>query len=190
MTQFKFVSAVILALGLTLSLSACEGGAKNVLPMTESSVNNTVFGIFIVQDETNDDVRLTEAEAGNVSPGKAYVTDSDGHGFIIEGKTVFTGKCLKSFEKARHPNFDEKHPNALNYPVLNFEFSRACAKHFGEYTKANVGKRMAIVINGTVVTAPLISAPIKSGSGFIEGGFTDADADNLVNQLSTELTKQ
>ncbi len=55
-------------------------------------------------------------------------------------------------------------------PVVSFTMHPAGAKRFGDLTKANVQKRMAIVLDGLVHSAPVIKEPITQGSGQITVG--------------------
>lgn len=57
-------------------------------------------------------------------------------------------------------------------PVVNFRFDRAGARQFGDITQANVGHPFAIVLDGKVLSAPVIREPILGGSGQISGNFT------------------
>ena len=56
-------------------------------------------------------------------------------------------------------------------------------KIFADYTTANVGKYLAIVLDKKIISAPVIKNPIPDGSGVIEGGFTQKTANNLAIQL-------
>ncbi len=65
-------------------------------------------------------------------------------------------------------------------PVVSFRFDTTGARIFGDITRQNTGKQFAIVLDGEVVTAPVINTPILGGSGIIEGGFTNASAEALA----------
>ena len=65
-------------------------------------------------------------------------------------------------------------------PVVNFEFNTAGARLFGEITKNNPGKRLAIVLDNKLISAPAINEPILGGKGYIHGGFTAATANDLA----------
>jgi preprotein translocase subunit SecD len=71
--------------------------------------------------------------------------------------------------------------------VVAFTLKPDGAKLFGDYTSAHVGEFFAIVLDGSVISAPSIEQPITGGSGQIRGGglggFTRQDADELVNVL-------
>ena len=72
-----------------------------------------------------------------------------------------------------YPDMDE----FGNYRIA-FQFDNRGAKLFYDLTSANVEKRMGIVLDGTLYSAPVIRSAI-SGSGVIEGGFTGEEAKQL-----------
>lgn len=59
----------------------------------------------------------------------------------------------------------------------------AGARIFGDFTGKSVGKRLAIVLDGKVYSAPNINERIGGGSGQISGGFTVAEAGNVAIAL-------
>jgi len=63
--------------------------------------------------------------------------------------------------------------------VVHFAFDNAGAKRFAEITRANVGKPFAIVLDGKVISAPVIQEPITGGQGQISGNFTVQSANEL-----------
>lgn len=65
-------------------------------------------------------------------------------------------------------------------PVVSFQFNPLGARKFGEITQANVGKRFAVLLDGKVITAPVIRSAILGGSGIIEGNFTTETANQLA----------
>jgi len=64
--------------------------------------------------------------------------------------------------------------------VVNFEFDSAGARRFADITKANVGRPFAIVLDGKVISAPVIREPITGGRGQISGNFTTQSANDLA----------
>ena len=64
--------------------------------------------------------------------------------------------------------------------VVNFTFNSVGARRFGDTTRANVGRRFAIVLDNKVISAPVIREPILGGSGQISGNFTAASASDLA----------
>jgi protein-export membrane protein SecD len=65
-------------------------------------------------------------------------------------------------------------------PVVAFKFDNIGAKKFGDATAQNVGKRFAIVLDGKVISAPVIKDAILGGSGIISGNFTAQSASDLA----------
>ena len=70
-----------------------------------------------------------------------------------------------------------------NQRVVQFKLKSQAATLFANYTENNVGHFFAIVLDGTVVSAPVIQSAIPNGSGQITGNFTVADMNNLVTVL-------
>jgi preprotein translocase subunit SecD len=71
----------------------------------------------------------------------------------------------------------------LGRPAIGFELSSEGAQIFAEYTRNNVGKYLAIVLDNTIISAPVISTPITEGRGEISGNFTIEEANALAVQL-------
>ncbi|MEM6489537.1 MAG: protein translocase subunit SecD, partial [Pseudomonadota bacterium] len=65
-------------------------------------------------------------------------------------------------------------------PVVNFRFDATGGGIFSDYTRSNIGRPFAIVLDGEVISAPNIQSAITGGAGFIEGGFTVETARDLA----------
>jgi preprotein translocase subunit SecD len=65
-------------------------------------------------------------------------------------------------------------------PQVDFEFNAIGTKKFAEVTSSNVGKRLAIVLDNKIISAPAINGAILGGSGYISGNFTFATASELA----------
>lgn len=70
-----------------------------------------------------------------------------------------------------------------NNPVINFTLNSDGAQIFGDFTGKSVGKRLAIVLDGKVYSAPVINERIGGGSGQISGNYTTAEANDLAIAL-------
>jgi len=64
--------------------------------------------------------------------------------------------------------------------VVNFAFNSVGAQRFGDVTRANVNHRFAIVLDGKIISAPVIREPITGGRGEISGNFTASSATDLA----------
>ena len=67
-----------------------------------------------------------------------------------------------------------------NETVVTFSLDRVGAKRFGKATSAGIGKRLAIILDGKIISAPVIRDTIATGSGQISGGFTFQSATDLA----------
>lgn len=72
-----------------------------------------------------------------------------------------------------------------NQPIVSFSLDSKGAKIFGEFSGSNIGKRMAIVLDGKVYSAPVIRDRIGGGSGQISGGFSVEEATDLAIALKS-----
>lgn len=87
--------------------------------------------------------------------------------------TVITGAGLKSaLVQAGASGFE-----------IAFELKDEASKTFADYTSKNVGKILAIVLDGKIISAPRINGAITGGSGVIQGAFTRDEANALAVQL-------
>ena len=87
------------------------------------------------------------------------------------GKTVMTGKDLKDAKAEIGQNKNS---------VVSLEFSSEGAKLFGDLTTKNVGKRISILLDKTVLTSPVVNEPIPSGKAIITGSGSIEEAQNLA----------
>ena len=67
-----------------------------------------------------------------------------------------------------------------NETVVSFSLDRVGAKRFGKATSTGIGKQLAIVLDGKIISAPVIRDTIAGGSGQISGGFTFQSATDLA----------
>jgi SecD/SecF fusion protein len=75
----------------------------------------------------------------------------------------------------------------MGEPQIDFELTPDAAERFGEVTKNNIGKRLAIVLDGELYSAPTIQSPIMTGNGQITGNYTYDTAMELANVLQNPL---
>ncbi|NQY22165.1 MAG: protein translocase subunit SecD [Campylobacteraceae bacterium] len=70
-----------------------------------------------------------------------------------------------------------------NQAIINFTLNSSGARIFGDFTSRSVGKRLAVVLDGKIYSAPNIRERIGGGSGQISGGFTVAEAGTVAIAL-------
>ena len=67
---------------------------------------------------------------------------------------------------------------------VDFELTPEGTIRFAELTRTNIGRQLAIVSRGRILTAPMINSAIPSGKGEINGNFTEGEAADLTWQLN------
>lgn len=90
--------------------------------------------------------------------------------------TSLTGKYLKK----ANLDFDQQTGN----PQISLQFNDEGSKIFEELTGKNVGKRLAIYIDGVPISAPVVQEKIKGGNAQITGSFTLDEAKELVRNFN------
>src|SRR5690606_1365606 len=108
-------------------------------------------------------VRMDGDVGGSVSTMRLPAAEG-GYSYTVERIALIQGDRLVD----AMPGFDHQ----THEPIITFRFDTAVARRFGEVTSANVGKPFAIVLDGKVLSAPVIREPIIGGSGQISGNFT------------------
>lgn len=98
-----------------------------------------------------------------------------GERYAVDDRALITGERLSDAK----PGFDA----VTGEPVVTFTFDAAGARAFAAITKENVGRPFAVVLDGDVLTAPVIEQPIIGGSGQIKGNFTAESASDLAALL-------
>jgi protein-export membrane protein SecD len=122
-------------------------------------------------------VSVDQARAGNLPPTSEILPSAQTGGdsqpmayYVVQKRVMVSGENLidaqATFQDAQ--------------PVVSFRFDSLGAKRFGDATRENVGKLFAIVLDGKVISAPVIRDAITSGSGVISGSFTTQSANDLA----------
>jgi protein-export membrane protein SecD len=91
--------------------------------------------------------------------------------YLLEKKSRVGGENLID----ANASFDPTEGHAVS-----FRFDTTGAQKFGKATSENIGKRFAVVLDGVVITAPVINSAITGGSGIITGNFTSQEAADLA----------
>ncbi|HYS57362.1 MAG TPA: protein translocase subunit SecD [Burkholderiales bacterium] len=128
-------------------------------------------------DEDNMNVSaFAAAQAGQVPFGDEFYIERNGQPLLVRKQVVLTGDRLTDAQ----PGFD----NQTQEPAVHLTLDATGARIFKEYTRENVGKRMAILLiekgRGEVVTAPVIRSEIGGGRVQISGRMTTVEANDIA----------
>ena len=91
---------------------------------------------------------------------------------VVSKRIILSGENLIDAK----PSMD----NQTNETVVTFSLDRVGSKRFAKATSSGVGKRLAIVLDGKIISAPVIRDAIVGGSGQISGDFTFQSATDLA----------
>jgi preprotein translocase subunit SecD len=129
--------------------------------------------------EVHPSVTPDEAKGGKMPLGfKIYPSIEKGEGEkLLREAPVVRGEELTD----SRPGFSPQ----TNEPIVEFQFNGSGARKFGKYTRENVGKLFAIVLDDKVISAPRINTAIEGGRGYIEGSFTPETSTKLAIQLKS-----
>ena len=119
----------------------------------------------------DEDVSLVEAQMGKISFDSMLVSGDETGMLVLKRTPVVSGADL---ETAR-AGYDEQ-----GLPIVEFSFKTTGAKKFDVATRENVGRRLASVLDGKILSAPVINTPITGGQGMISGNFTVQSANDLA----------
>ena len=100
------------------------------------------------------------------------ILSESGEELTVNKRVVISGDNLVDAQ----PQFD----NQSNQPIVLFTLDRLGAQKFGRITTENVGRRLAIVLDNSVISAPQIREAIIGGTGTISGGFSFQESTDLA----------
>ena len=112
------------------------------------------------------------AVPASAPPGTMILPSQEEEGlrYLVERRVRVSGERLVDAQ----PSFQD------NQPVVSFRFDTLGARQFGDATTEHAGRYLAIVLDGEVISAPVIREPIIGGSGIISGSFTVQGVNNLA----------
>jgi preprotein translocase subunit SecD len=143
----------------------------NGLGVSESSVQQVGEKRVMVELPGITDTEKAIAMIGKTALMEFKIQNSDG----TLGPTLLTGGALKSAAVS----YDN-----LGRPQISFEMTLNGAEKFAKITRENVGKQLAITMDGIVQTAPMINGEIAGGNGVITGNYTVEEAQNTAALLN------
>ncbi|MBI1841589.1 MAG: hypothetical protein HYR88_12150 [Verrucomicrobia bacterium] len=151
--------ALMLCCSLVLSLAAAEPPRP------------AAFQIRLVLDTASADTEQLTLAHQNV-PGGKVVEDR----LNVQKTPLLDRSAVKtaSVQKSR----------ASGAPEIQIVFTDRGAARFAEVTKQHVGKRLAIVIDGKVYSAPRVISEITGGRAVISGSFNEEGAAQLASRLT------
>lgn len=143
------------------------------LMAVDEGSNSRVESMSEVEAQGLGDVILEYAESTKEAQSYQKVNPNSLPKLLLKAVPILDGSMISNARVA----YDEN-----NRPAVAFELNSAGAKRFADFSGASIGKRMAIVLDNKIYSAPTIQARISS-SGQITGSFTPEEATDLAITL-------
>jgi preprotein translocase subunit SecD len=175
-TATRIVENRVNGLGVTEALVQQAGENRIVVELP--GIEDPTEAIATIQETGL--LEFVDMGSNPLPPGTVVVTDfaTSESDQPAEGQqvlqTVMTGDKIENVQVSRD--------NSGQY-VIQFKLDSEGAQIFSDYTTAHVGDYLGIVLDKTVISAPVVNEPITEGEGVISGSFTVESANNLAIQL-------
>jgi len=151
-------------------------GVQDTAKAKEILGRTATLEVRMVDEDNMNAAALAAARAGQVPFGDEFYIERNGAPLLVKKQVVLTGDRLTDAQ----PGFD----NQTHEPAVHLTLDATGARIFKEYTRENVGKRMAILLiekgKGEVVTAPVIRTEIGGGRVQISGRMTTVEANDVA----------
>jgi preprotein translocase subunit SecD len=152
-------------------------GVKDIAEAKHLMISVAQLSLQLVEDSAPTREVLLQRHGGSLPPALQVLegqgTPGESVSYLVRRETVLTGRDLKT---ARAGVGDRGEPN------VQFTLSAPAAARFGDETGRLIGRRLAIVLDDRVISAPVIEQRVGA-EGQIRGRFTAAEADELAKVL-------
>ncbi len=151
-------------------------------------VTNIDEAIKTIGETPNLEFKTENPDFDPNAPLKLDASSVDGNGNVSLGASFdpYANKYVSSELTGRYLKKATVEFNSTTYqPIIGLQFNDEGAKLFEEMTKANVGKTIAIYLDGQILSAPVVQAVITGGQATITGTFKPEEAKTLVGRLNS-----
>ena len=114
---------------------------------------------------------ITQKQEETFGTEKIFFEDGNQEA-VVSKRIIISGENLVDAK----PRMDTQ----TNETVVTFSLDRVGSKKFGKATSTGIGKRLAIILDGKIISAPVVQDAIIGGSGQITGNFTFQSATDLA----------
>lgn len=184
-----------------------DAKADNVAAMAEAKKQNPLFSVFqpsgngalslvgyaSARDTAEVNKIIYSALAKQILPADCRLLWSAKPADGIQAKNIYELHAIKvTTTNGRAPiegdvvtDAKDQFNNLTGSPEVSMTMNSDGARRWAALTKANVGKAIAIVLDGTVYSAPRVNGEISGGQSSISGNFTIEDTKDLANTLKS-----
>jgi len=167
-----------IALSITAAL-LLAGGTMTVALSSDTSANGgnpapSVFQLRLVLDAPS-------AKADSMSVARPGADAQAAQTLYVQKKVLLDQTDLKSVSVITN--------QPVGKPWIRITFTNVGAKRFAKVTHQNIGRRLAIIIDGQLYSAPTIKSEIRGGSVEVTGNFSEQEANVLAAKINQSVTK-
>jgi SecD/SecF fusion protein len=167
--------------GANRILVQLPGVSEDIRKAAEESIQKVAYLEFrLVHERSKELIAAGEPAPGyellrrkTVRPGQPEMVEQ----FLVKRRPEMVGGIQRAIVTR----------NNIGQPEIHFELETAARDTFGRITTENVGRFLAIVLDGELQTAPRINSPITAGNGMIEGNYTIEEAKSVASVLENPL---
>jgi preprotein translocase subunit SecD len=134
-----------------------------------------VFEMRLVADGSPDDAQRMTLVWQDPSSGQTKLEP-----LYLKKEVLLDQTALQSAQAVKNP---------MGKPQIELTLTDAGRKRFADVTRQNIGKRLAIVIDGRVCSAPVIQAEISGGKAEITGNFSEHEAQALAGKINGVIAR-
>lgn len=150
----------------------------------ENLIGDTALLEFVEAEFAPMDAETLSTEEIKIIAGEgmrlARMNIKDNAGNIVQETPIFLGKTQLT---GNDLSFAGPSVDQFGKPMINIEFTPEGTKKFANVTRMNVGKPLAILLDGVVLSAPRINGPIPGGKAQISGSFSIKEVQDMVIKL-------
>ena len=181
------LTAIILGAALLVPKALRDKSGQGAEPITAAAqgandlagIKPASLGFHEVMASTPEIIDLCASQQKCPLGIKAYPYDGDAY-LLLKERPDLTQADVKKFSQGI--GYGSKQP------IVNFKFSKSGTQKFCDFTGAHIDRKIAIVLNGDVISAPYVNEPICGGRGQLSSNFSLKEAKDLVRALNAGTT--
>jgi preprotein translocase subunit SecD len=163
------VLCLLLAIASSAAVTGCSATARSTAPAPQP----ITFQVRLVLDAPSSDCTEISIIHKSENPPRNEIV-------YVQNVVLLDERALKSAKVAK---------DNLGNPQIALTFTGEGRERFAELTRQNIGRRLAIVIDGQLYSAPTVLMEITSGKASISGIFTEKEAAELVARINSSLKR-
>ena len=126
-------------------------------------------------------VQMVLEQADENSEALTNSASAEGETLYLQKTPLLDYTAIRSASVSTNPS--------TGAPQIDVEFNDAGSELFAEVTKANINKRLALVLNGQLYSAPMIRSEIVGGKAQVTGSFTEQQARELADKINDAVVR-